>query len=64
VSGELHAPAALAQTKEPLVRIGEEAKWAPEPPNSQPCRDSNPPIIQPVSQRATADIKKGNEESR
>jgi hypothetical protein len=31
VSGQLHAPAALPPGKEPLVPIGEEAEWAPEP---------------------------------
>jgi len=31
VSGQLHAMAALSPEKEPLVLIGEEAGWAPEP---------------------------------
>jgi hypothetical protein len=31
VSFQLHAPAALLAGKEPLVPIGEEAAWAPEP---------------------------------
>jgi len=31
VSGQLHAPAALLLGKEPLVPIGWEAEWAPEP---------------------------------
>jgi hypothetical protein len=31
VSGQLHAPAALPPGKEPLVPIGQEAGWAPEP---------------------------------
>jgi hypothetical protein len=31
VSGQLHAPAALPPGKEPLVSIGQEAGWAPEP---------------------------------
>jgi hypothetical protein len=31
VSGQFHAPAALPQGKEPLVSIGKEAGWAPEP---------------------------------
>jgi len=31
VSGQLHAPAALPPGKEPLVPIGYEAGWAPEP---------------------------------
>jgi hypothetical protein len=30
VSGQLYAPAALAPGKEPLVPIGQEAKWAPD----------------------------------
>jgi hypothetical protein len=29
-SGQLHAPAALASAKEPLVSIEYEARWAPE----------------------------------
>jgi hypothetical protein len=31
VNGQLHAPAALPAGKEPLVPIGQEAGWAPEP---------------------------------
>jgi hypothetical protein len=31
VSGQLHAPAALTPVKEPLVPIGWEAGWDPEP---------------------------------
>jgi hypothetical protein len=31
VSGQLHAPAALPPGQEPLVPIGQEAGWAPEP---------------------------------
>jgi hypothetical protein len=31
VSGQLHAPVALLPGKEPLVPIGQEAGWAPEP---------------------------------
>jgi hypothetical protein len=31
VSGQLHAPATLSPGKEPLVPIGWEAGWAPEP---------------------------------
>jgi hypothetical protein len=31
VSGQLHAPAALPPGKGPLVPIGQEAGWAPEP---------------------------------
>jgi len=30
VSGQLHAPAALPQGKEPLVSIVQEVGWAPE----------------------------------
>jgi hypothetical protein len=30
VSGYIHAPVALSPGKEPLVRIGEGAGWAPE----------------------------------
>jgi hypothetical protein len=31
VSDQLHAPAILPPEKEPLVLIGQEAGWAPEP---------------------------------
>jgi hypothetical protein len=31
VSGQLHAPTTLPPGKEPLVLIGKEARWAPEP---------------------------------
>jgi hypothetical protein len=31
VSGQLHAPATLLLGKEPLVPVGYEAGWAPEP---------------------------------
>jgi hypothetical protein len=31
MSGQLHAPAALPPEKEPLILIGQEAVWAPEP---------------------------------
>jgi hypothetical protein len=31
VSGQLHAPVALPPGKEPLVSIGQEAGWTPEP---------------------------------
>jgi len=31
VSGQLHAPSALLPGKEPLVPIGYEAEWDPEP---------------------------------
>jgi hypothetical protein len=31
VSGQLHVPDALPLGKEPLVPIGQEAGWAPEP---------------------------------
>jgi hypothetical protein len=49
VSGQLHAPAALPPEKEPVVPIGEEAEWAPEPfwtvvkkKIPSPRRESNP----------------------
>jgi len=35
VSGQLHAPAALPLDKEPLVPIGYEAGWIPEPVRTQ-----------------------------
>jgi hypothetical protein len=31
VSGQVHIPAALPPGKEPLVPIGQEAGWVPEP---------------------------------
>jgi len=31
VSGQLHVPAVLFTGKEPLVPIGQEVGWAPEP---------------------------------
>jgi hypothetical protein len=48
VSGQLHAAAALPPGKEPLVTIGYEAGWVPEPFWT---RESNPrtPIVQPVA---------------
>jgi hypothetical protein len=58
VSGQLHAPAALPQGKEPSVPIGQEVGWAPEPvlttwrkENSWPYRDSNsnPSVAQLVA---------------
>jgi hypothetical protein len=30
-SGQLHAPAALTLAKEPLIAIGYEVQWVPEP---------------------------------
>jgi hypothetical protein len=61
VSRQLHSSAALPPGKEPLLSSGNEAGWAPEPVWTwfwrkkipSPCRDSNPPIIQPVAQRCT-----------
>jgi hypothetical protein len=57
VSGQLHAPAALPPVKEPLLPIGQEAGWTPEPfctrwwrKNSEPPPEFEPPIIQPVAQ--------------
>jgi hypothetical protein len=57
VSGQLHAPAALPPGKEPLVPIGQEAGWAPEPvwmrwwrEISQPLPGLKPPIIQSIAQ--------------
>jgi len=31
VSDQIHAPAALSPGKEPLLHIGQDARWAPEP---------------------------------
>jgi hypothetical protein len=59
-SGQLHVPAALPPGKEPLIPIGYEAGWVPEPfwtrwwwKKSQPLPGYEPPIIQPVVQRCT-----------
>jgi hypothetical protein len=60
--GQLHAPATLPPGKEPLVPIGQEAGWAPEPvwttwrrENSWPYRDSNsdPSVVQPICSHYT-----------
>jgi hypothetical protein len=63
VSGQLHAPAALPPGKEPLVPIGYEAGWAPEPvwmrlrkKNSNPLPGLELPIIQPVAQRYITEL--------
>jgi hypothetical protein len=60
MSGQLHAPAALPLGKEPLVPIGQEAGWAPEPFWTRWFREKFPaptgnltPIVQPVAQRYT-----------
>jgi hypothetical protein len=60
VSGQLHAPAALPPGKKPLVPIGQEAGWAPEPfwtrwfrEKFQAPAGNRTPIVQPVAQRYT-----------
>jgi hypothetical protein len=62
VSVQLHAPAALPPRKEPLVPIGQEVGWTPEPvwttwrrENSWPYQNSNsdPSADQPVASRYT-----------
>jgi hypothetical protein len=51
-SGQLHDPAALSPEKQPLLSIGKEVGWTPEPPecrdeekNSQPFLGLEPPLI-------------------
>jgi hypothetical protein len=58
VSGQLHAPAALAAGKEPLVLIGQEAGCGrgDEKKNSPPLPGLEPPIIQSVVQRYTTEL--------
>jgi hypothetical protein len=63
VSGQLHEPAALPPGKEPLVPIGWEAGWAPEPvstegeeKNSQLLPVLEPPIIQPAARVELMDV--------
>jgi hypothetical protein len=51
MSVQIHAPAALPPGKEPLVPIGQEAGK-----NSQPLPGFEPPIIQAVAQRYTAEL--------
>jgi hypothetical protein len=50
----------LLPGKEPLVPIEYEARWAPEPVVRRkipsPLPGLEPPIIQPVSQRYTAEL--------
>jgi len=41
VSGQLHGPAVLPPGKEPLVPIGYEAEWTPEPVRTQWRREKN-----------------------
>jgi hypothetical protein len=62
LSGQLHAPAALPPGKEPVIRIGYEVGWTPEPvwttwgsKNSYPHRDlnSDPSVVQPLASRYT-----------
>jgi hypothetical protein len=66
-SGQLHASAALPPEKDPLLPIGWEAVWAPEPvwtggggkeKNSQPLPGLEPPIIQPIVHRYTTEVSR------
>jgi hypothetical protein len=61
VSGQIHAPVALPQGKEPPLPIGQEVGWTPEPvcmtctrENSWPYRDSNSDssVVQTVASSA------------
>jgi hypothetical protein len=56
VSGQLHVPAALSPGKEPLLALGEETGWAPEPI----CEEKNfePQIIHSVAQRYTTELSR------
>jgi hypothetical protein len=57
VSGQLHATKALPPGKEPLIPIGQEAWWDPEPVWRRWWREKFPaPIIQPVAQRYTTEL--------
>jgi hypothetical protein len=65
LSSQFHAPAALPPGKEPLVpldrdwvspRAGLDAVVKRKIPS--PCRDSNPPIIQPLAQRCTPKLSR------
>jgi hypothetical protein len=65
VSGQLHAPASSPPEKEPLVPIGWEVGWGPKAGldavrRKIPSRyqDSEPPIIQPIAQRCTAELSR------
>jgi hypothetical protein len=62
MSGQVHTSTSLPPGKEPQVRIGYEAGWAPQlvwtmwrRENSWPYQDSNsdPSVIQPVGSRYT-----------
>jgi hypothetical protein len=53
VSDQLHAPAALLPGKKPLVPIGWDARWAPEPVWTQCLAGIRTPIVQPVVSRYT-----------
>jgi hypothetical protein len=62
VSGQLHAPAALSPGKSPwypFYRLGGSqcrSGRGGEEENSQPLPGLDPPIIQPVAQRCTAEL--------
>jgi hypothetical protein len=65
VTGKLHAPAALPPGKEPLVHIGSEARWAPEPVWTRWSREEFPApagtrtlITQPLAQLCTAELSR------
>jgi hypothetical protein len=63
VSSQLHTPAASPPEKEPLVPIGQEAGWVPEPVWMRWRREKFPapvgigtPIIQSVAKRYTTEL--------
>jgi hypothetical protein len=64
VSGQLHNPAALPPGKAPLIPIWIGDRMGPRDgldtvvkiKISNPCRDSKPPIIQPLAQRYTTEL--------
>jgi hypothetical protein len=62
VSDQLHVPAALLPGKETLVPVGQEGVTCLDTVVKRkilsPRRDSNPPIIQPVTQRFTCSNSK------
>jgi hypothetical protein len=65
MSGQFHAPAALLPGKEPLVPLDRSldgprrrSERGGEEKNSQPLPGLEPPIIQPVAQRCTAELSR------
>jgi hypothetical protein len=60
VSGKLYAPTALPPGKEPLKLGGPQNRFGRggEQTNSHPLPELEPPIIQPVAQRCTAELSR------